>query len=173
MKMLTENKDTTALSLYECRALVEEMELIAEHSDGELSEEQLKLLVEAQTRSIVKLQGLCGAIVHYEQGVAFCVSQEKRIAEARQRAEKRIESIKKYLLPYVKEQGKPVTAGTFTLSTRKSTQTIITGTIYNPDYQRMIPARVEPDKNKIKEALQSGKEVKGAELQTNYSLQIK
>lgn len=171
--MANEPKDITALSLYECRELVQEIELIADHSDGELSEEQLKLLVEAQTHSLVKLQKLCGAITHYEQGIAFCESQEKRIAEARQRAEKRIESIKKYLTPYVQEQGKPIHAGTFTLSTRKSTQTIITGKIDNPDYQRIIPAQIEPDKKKIKEALESGKVVAGAELKTNYNLHIK
>ncbi len=173
MEQIVKRADISALSLYDCAEIVNEIETFAEQSEGELSEEQLQKLVEAQTQSIVKLQKLCGAIVHYEQGVNFCKTQENRIKEARQGAEKKIESVKKYLTPYVQQQGKPIQAGTFTLSTRKSTSTLITGVIDNPDYLRVIPATTEPDKAKIKEALQTGKEIKNAELKINFNLQIK
>lgn len=173
MEKQVKQADITALSLYDCAEVVNDIEKIAEENDGELSEHQLQKLVEAQTQSIVKLEKLCGAIAHYEQGIDFCKKQEARIKEARQRAEKRIESVKKYLSPFVVSKGKPIQAGTFTLSTRRSTSTVITGTITDPEYLRVVPATTEPDKEKIKEALKSGKEVRNAELQTNFNIQIK
>lgn len=172
MTKLVKRADVSALTIYDCAEIIDEIELAAQENEGELSEEQWQKLVEAQTQSIVKLQKLCGAVIHYEQGVELCKQQENRIAEFRKRAEKRIENIKKYLLPFVQSKGKPVQAGTFTLSTRKSTQTVITA-LPDQDFLREVPARYEPDKDKIKKAILEGKKVRGAELQINYHLQIK
>lgn len=174
MTKIIKRADVSALTIYDCAEIIDEIELAAQQSEGELTEDQWQKLVEAQTQSIVKLQKLCGAIIHYEQGIELCKQQENRIAEARRRAEKRIESIKKYLMPYVRSQGKPIQAGTFTLSTRKSTSTFVSlPNALDPEYLRTIPARFEPDKDKIKKALQEGKQIRGAELQVNYHLTIK
>lgn len=164
--------DATALSLYDCQEIVEQIELAAQLNDGETSEEDIKRLVEAQTQSIVKLEKLCGAIAFYENGIEFCKKQEERIKEARQRASKKVESIKKYLLPFAQSKGKPFTAGTFTISTRKSKQVIVDGDV-PAMYCRVIPATVEPDKAKIKADLELGVEIKNCQLQNNVNLSIK
>ena len=99
-------QDVTAMNIYDCQVILEELNALAAQNDGELSDEQLEIFVAAQTQSIVKLGKLVGAIKFIEQGVDFCKAEENRIAENRRKAENRLESIKRYLTPYVKQQGK-------------------------------------------------------------------
>jgi hypothetical protein len=89
------------------------------------------------------------------------------------KASKRISSIKKYLLPYVVSHGK-IESGTFTLSTRKSESVNITNESLIPlSYIHEIPVQLKPDKNAIKKDLKAGKAVPGAELKENDNLVIK
>ena len=159
------------MTIYKCQQIIDQIELSAIENDGEISDEQMKSLVEANTTSIEKLGSLCGFMKYLEHGIDACKKEESRISEMRKKAEKRMGGVKKYLLPYVLDKGK-VAIDTFTLSTRKSTSVSVAEDFVAKEYMREV-ITVSPDKLKIKEALQSGVNVEGACLQTNYSLQFK
>jgi hypothetical protein len=188
-------QDVTAMNIYDCQLVLEELNALAAQNDGELTDEQLEIFVATQTQSIVKLGKLVGAIKYIEQGCEYCKSEENRIAENRRKAENRLESIKRYLTPYVKQQGK-IILGTFTLSTRISKAVEILdpnfndpffckiNSIKNPSDKVVEAARAEasegkneimmsPDKKAIKEILESGEAVPGCELVERDNLQIK
>ena len=61
-------------------------------------------------------------------------------------------------------------AGSFTVSTRKSEQVILTEGFENKDYGKY---EFKADKVAIKDALKNGIEIEGATLQTNYNLQVR
>jgi len=61
-------------------------------------------------------------------------------------------------------------AGSFTVSTRKSEQVVLTEGFENKDYGKY---EFKADKVAIKDALKNGVEIEGASLQTNYNLQVR
>lgn len=160
------------LTLYECDKVISEIDRIAEENDGIVTDEQLQALVEAQTTSITKLGNLCGFMKYLEHGLDACKKEEERISKMRKVAANRLISIKRFLLPWLIEHGK-TTIDTFTLSMRKSTAVEISEPFLDKDYCRTIPARLEPDKMKIKAALKDGKEIQGATLVERQSVQLK
>jgi len=162
----------TQMTLYDCDRILSEIDAIAAENDGEISEEQMKALVEAQTTSIAKLGKLCGFMKYLEHGIDACKKEEERIARMRKVAANRLKSVKQYLLPYLMEHGK-TTVDTFTLSTRKSTAVVVSEPFVEKEWCREIPARWEPDKNKIKAALKDGAEIQGAGLEERVSVQLK
>ena len=81
---------------------------------------------------------------------------------------------KNYLAAIVKQEEK-LEYGCGRISWRKSTSVNImvpTG-VLPKEYQREIPARIEPDKAAIMAAIKIGKKVDGAELVEKHSIQIK
>lgn len=167
----------TQMTLYDCDRILSEIDAIAAENDGEITEEQMKALVEAQTTSIAKLGKLCGFMKYLEHGIDACKKEEERIAKMRKTATNRLKSVKHYLLPYLKEHGK-TTIDTFTLSTRKSTAVAVDEPFFvtDPDYKhwsRHIPESWEPDKAKIKAALKDGVEIQGCSIEERVSVQLK
>jgi hypothetical protein len=161
------------INLYEVVALENQIEHIAEQNDGEIPEELLKQLVEAQTQSLQQVENLVKYIRHLDLGISMCKDEENRIKTMREKAEKRIESIKKYLTPYVAKEGK-IEIGTFKLSIRKSESVGINNENYIPiEYMIEVPTYLKPDKNLIKKDLKVGKEIPGAWLEFHDNLQIK
>jgi hypothetical protein len=157
------------LTIYECSEIIERIEAIAKANDGEITDEQLKELVEAQTTSLAKLSNLCGFMKHLEGGISLCETEIARINAMRRKAKSRLENIKRFLLPYLQAKGKRQTIGTFTLSTRKSTSTEVDEEWFfsqadAKSYCRHIPERWEPDKAAIKKHLQDGVEINGCTL---------
>jgi hypothetical protein len=161
------------LTLYQAQELLDEIESLAEQNGGEIPDDKLALFVEAQTTSIEKTGRLCGAINFLQSYAERCKVEELRIAENRKKAENKLASIKTFLAPIVKAKGKPWNVGTFTLSTRKSESVQIADDFNAPAYMRTIPAKLEPDKAAIKDAIKSGKTIPGAELVEKTNLVIK
>lgn len=165
------------MNLYEIMSIENAIEDRAKANDGEISEDDLKTLVEANTSSLTKVENLCKYIRHLELGIETCKTEENRIKEMRQKAEKRIKSIKKYMTPYVKMKGK-IDAGTFKLSTRVSKSVNLSDDFYNLYGQiesEYMEKKVEmvPDKKKIKQDLEDGNEIPGASLYIKDNLQLK
>lgn len=161
------------MNLYEISNLENQIEKLAAENDGEITEEMMQSLVEAETKSIAQIGGLCKYIRNLELGIDMCKAEEERISKMRTKADKRIKSIKKYLTPYVKKHGK-IEAGTFKLSTRKSESVNIIDEQKIPlKYFNTIPESLQVNKKTIKDKLKSGKLVPGAELKENDNLQIK
>jgi hypothetical protein len=161
------------MNLYEVTAFQNFIEKIAEENEGEIPEHLFQQLVEKETESIQQIEGLCKYLRNLELGVDMCTAEIKRILTMTNKAQKRMDSIKKYLLPYVAKH-KKIEAGTFTLSTRKSESVNIIDKEKIPiNYRTVIPETWNPDKKLIKDDIKKGVIVPGAELQEKDNLQIK
>ena len=161
------------MNIYDELMIEKQIEEIAAKNEGEIPEEAFNALVQAQTQSIEQIESLFKDIRKLEFCVDNCKSEEQRISQIRKRSENRMESIKKYLTPYIVEKGK-TSAGTFVLSIRKSNKVIIINQDLIPaEYMQIIPESVVPIKDEIKKAIKSGIEVGGAEIQEFDNLQIK
>ena len=158
-------------NIYDVREIENQIERIAEANAGEIPEDMISALVEAQMKSISTITGLCKYLKSIELFSEACKSEENRIADLRKRAEKRKESIYKYITPYVARDGR-VDAGTFKLSIRKSQRVDIDDNFSNPYYTN-IEEVLKIDKNRIKVDLKKGIEIKGARLEFYDNLQIK
>lgn len=159
------------INIYDVGLLENQIEIIASENDGEIPEEMLQALVEAQTKSMEQIDKLCRYIRVLELGMDSCWIEESRIKEMREKADRRIKSIKKYLTPFVQNQGKKIHAGTFTLSTRKSESVEVIGEV--PTEYATIKVSSIPDKVKIKEDIKAGKKIDFAEIVQKQNLQIK
>lgn len=161
------------MNLYDIVTIENEIDRIAKENDGEISEEQLKALVEAETTGLVKVEGLVKYIRHLELFDIECHQEIKRILDMRNRAARRVRSIKQYMTPYVLKKGK-IDVGTFKLSTTKSETLETIDEFCDPIYMT-TPKTPDPkvDKNKLKSAIKSGKEVPGAWIEKHDNLQIK
>jgi hypothetical protein len=163
------NTQTTSIvkSLYQCQDLLNQIET----DEGEISQEQLQAIVSAHTQSIEKLKSLCGFLRYLEHGIAACKAEKDRISQMQKNAEIRLERIKDYLTPFVKEKG-TINVDTFSLSVRKSVAVELEPGFANPYFCKLVKELV-PDKRAIKEALTNQEEIAGARLVTNFNLQIK
>lgn len=159
------------MNLYEIMSLENEIEHIAEQNEGEIPEELLKELVEKQTESIVQIENLCKFLNHLDNFTDVCKKEENRIKNKRKAAENRIESIKKYLTPYVESQGK-IEAGLFKLSTRQS-ESVNIDESFNDQRFITIVQESKINKNDVKKAIKSGEIIEGARLIKSINLQIK
>lgn len=170
------------LSIYECADIIQQIEAIAEQNDGEIPEDQLALLVQAQTTEMSKLNSLCGFMRFVQGRIDHCKTEEQRIAGIRKTAESRLESIKAFLVPFVsqyrKDKGHPLAVGTFTLSTRKSESVEIDELAFFTDENRAKWCNRKesyvPDKKRIKTELDNPlATIAGAKIVESESLQVK
>lgn len=159
------------LNIYECNELVRQIEAKAEMNDGELSDEDMQAIVLAQTSSIEQLGKLVRYIKYLEGFISLSKEEIERLQSRKKIVANRIQSIKKYLLPYLEQKG-PVDVGTFRLSTRRSQGVLLVEDFNNPQYGKTIQTFI-PDKKKIKDDIKNGIEVKGAVLENRLSVQIK
>ena len=152
-------------SLYQCQDIINQIEA------EEVSEEQLKTVVELHTESLDKLKSLCGFIRYLEHGIQACKAEKERINQMQKAAENRLSRVKQYITPFVKTQGK-INMDTITLSVRKSVSVELEAGFNNPYFCKVVKELV-PDKRAIEEALKSEEKIEGAMLVTNFNLQIK
>jgi hypothetical protein len=161
------------MNLYELKSLEDRIDTIAENNLGEVPEALMEELVAEQCKSVQNIENLVKYIRNLELGVDMCDTEIERIKKMKDKSDKRISGIKKYLLPYVVSHGK-VTTGTFTLTTKKSKSVNIIDEKQIPlAYMHKIPVQLKPDKDMIKKDITAGKTVPGAELKENNNLQIK
>lgn len=103
---------------------------------------------------------------------------EVSINERRKRLEKRIENLEKYLLLNIQGAGldnTPIKSAEHYIALKlcPASVQIEAGAAIPDEYMRIIPAKKEPDKNLLKEALSDKKEIKGVSLIKNIKLIIK
>ena len=109
-------------------------------------------------------------IKHLELFSETCDSELKRIKDLKAFSNNRIDSIKRYLTPYIIERGK-MDVSTFKLSNRVSEKVILEDGFKNLDYA--LEQKYKPDKTRIKKDLKSGVDVEGASLKKFDNLQIR
>jgi len=166
------------MNIYDTTQIELDIDRIAEANDGEIPEDKLQELVLAQTQSIVQIGKLCRYIMHLKMFIKTAKEEKARINAIQKKAEIRMESIERYLTPYVAERGK-FDAETFSLSIRKSSSVELEEDfVYNLTGEELVEYCTKeviyyPDKNKIKDALEKNIKIKGAKLTPHDNLQIK
>jgi hypothetical protein len=160
-------------NIYDVVEIENQIERIAEENQGEIPEDMISALVEAQMKSIVTITGLCKYLKSIDLFSEACKSEENRISDLRKRAEKRKESIVRYITPFVARDGR-IDAGTFKLSVRTSESVELDDDFqdHNPEYTTMKMIKTS-DKIAVKTDLKKGKKIYGARLVKHDNLQIK
>lgn len=159
------------MNLYDIMAFEKEIDRIAAENEGEIPEEALAKIVEAEMRSVEHVENLCKYLRTLELAVDMCDNEIARIDSMRSKTKNRIAGIKKYMTPFVSTK-KGFQAGTFKLSTRVSKSVEVDSDFSDPNFGRVV-ATFKPDKVAIKKAIESGETVEGARLVERENLHIK
>lgn len=159
------------LNIYECDELKRQIEARADMNDGEISDDDMKAIVLAQTQSIEQLGKLANYVKHLEGFELIAKREMEELRAKRKTAANRIEGIKRWLRPYIEQHG-PVTVGIRRISARKSQGVVLVDDFKNPEYCTTETV-IKPDKKAIKESIKNGIEVKGAILEDRVSVQIR
>ena len=168
-------EDITQFGFFACEEIKNQIAVMAEQNGGELTEEQLDLLVSANTQSIAKLQSLCNFIKLLDSKVDICKLRKKEINDAQKKVEGIVERICNRLAAWVKSQGSNTHhVGEYELATRLSKSVHLVDGFEDPFYCKVEMVRVvTPDKAAIKKALEAGEVIDGAFLVEHVNLQIK
>lgn len=169
------------MTLYGCQDLIQAIEAQAEANDGELTDDQLQAIVEAHTTSLAKLASIGGLIQYLDGYVDAATNEMSRIQKLKRKAQNRLESVKRFVLPYIQQEkermGRPVEAGTHKFSTRTTKAVVIT----DPEsfdkgcFPDVSTKKVTytPDKAALREHIEKNGSHPGAELETHTSLIVK
>lgn len=141
---------------------------------GEIKDE--KALAEAEKlKAQVISQGLEKLCKVHANKVAFLESLKleiTRLTEKAKRTEKEIDRVKNYIdLIFCQSNEPKQVAGSFTVSKRKSVRVVIDEDAFCDD--RFLKITTNIDKMAVKKALTEGQIVENAQLQENFSIQIK
>lgn len=154
----------------------EELDLLneIEELEGELTPELEERLKINEANMAKKMEDYCKAIRYYEMTVANAKSEKERLDKLIKRSERSQQWLKDAILNVMNATGKPkVSAGTFTVGTRKSTSVnIIEESAIPARYAREV-VTVKIDKTAIKDAIKNGEEVPGAQLVEKSILSIR
>lgn len=120
-----------------------------------------------------KVENITYVIKNNEAEIDALNKEEKRLANKRRALENKNNYLKDYTFENMKVLGKDkVKAGTFDLRIQRNPKSV---NILNPDLinENYLRIKKELDKAKIKEALEEGLEVEGAELVQTEGLRIR
>lgn len=118
-------------------------------------------------------ESLCKARINITTELDGLKAEKKRIEEAIKRLDHKLQYLENNLLFIYQHQSEDkLKAGTFTISTRKSTQVKVSDD-FSDERFLIRKETVQPDKIAIKEALKAGEVIEGAELVINDNLTIK
>ena len=121
-----------------------------------------------------KAESVACYIKNLDRFAADLKAEEAAMAERRKSAEKKADSLKKYLASCMDNVGRDkVETVKARISFRKSVQVVIDeGAVLPEDFVTTTITK-KPDKTAIKKAIQGGQEITGAALVTNRNIQIK
>ena len=160
------------MSLFEMSNTAKQLYELLESGD---IDEQILLDTMESIGASAKLEDYVHVTKSFEAEIAMYDAEIKRLTENKRLLQNRIEYMKDKMVEYMQATGrKTANAGTFKLTMRENKSCEIENIDLIPlQYMREIPAKFEPDKNAIKAALKSGKQVSGASLKTSYSVTAK
>ena len=162
------------MGIYEVIEIESQLERIAKENNGEIPDDLLQELVEAEMKSVESIEKMVRFIKHLELFQVTCDSELTRINDLKSEAKNRVGNIKKFMTPFIKDRGK-FDVSTFKLSTRPSDKLILDDNWINFDYGEKVTPEpyFNPDTNKIKKDLRNGVKIDGARLEKLDNLQIK
>lgn len=163
-----------SLKLYEIEQQYVELANQIIDNDGEITEELEKQLKINENELKTKGQAYALIIKQFEADNASIKAEKERLDNLAKSRQKTIDKLKERLLQSMNlYQLKDITTPLTKISIRNSTSTTITDESSIPKEYMIITEDKKPDKKSIKEALQNGTVVAGAELTTNQNINIK
>jgi hypothetical protein len=169
-----ESKPIAELSFFECAELINEIEIKAQDAGGELTDEQVDALVEAQTQVPAKLHKLCNFLKLLEAKEKTCKDRIDEIKDVAAHTKSIRERLSSHLAIFVEAQGKSYHVAEYELKTRRSVSTLVPEGFDDPMFcTTTTKTIITPDKKAIKEALLDGEKVSGCELIEKVNLTIK
>jgi len=169
------------MNIYQIIDEFKDIENLLIESEGEVTDELNERLninrdeYEYKMEAFAKIRAnLLGDV----EGLTAEIIRLDKLRDAKQKSVERLEAMMQYALTHLGTQDKKgvfrLETPLFKFSTRRSEKVVIQNEDMIADtYKRVIPAKFEVDKKAIKEALSKNEPVTGAELITNYNLQIK
>jgi hypothetical protein len=162
-------------SIYDNICEVEQLlDTVFDIETGEIDEEKERQLLQLREQIIISgLEKLCNLRANKEAYVKALKEEEERINSKRKSEEKKIASLENYILLVHEKSGLTKSiAGTWTISTRKSTQVNILDPDWHDDrfFKKEVVEKL--DKVALKEALKT-EQINGVELKTNINLVVK
>ena len=157
----------------------EEISNMLEIPDEELTDEQRaamdQYLDELATQEADKIDRFAAFIREESAHAKFMREESQRLASKARNAENRINYLKYKYLSIMQEHGLEKIKGQAYSLSIKHTPTAVIEDESNLDdlYCRIVPAKREPDKKVILEALKGGVEIPGCKLVQSDSLQIR
>lgn len=120
-----------------------------------------------------KLESYCQIVRQMEAEQAVFAQEIDRLNGEKRRRSNGIDRMKDVMLSYYEATGaeRPIEAGTFRVSKRKSDRVVITDEALVPDAWWKV--KREPDKTAMKKEMKAGTEIPGAALEDTWSIQIR
>ena len=145
--------------------------------DSDLDEQTIADTLEGMAGELEAKATNVGFVIRNLDSMAEQIKQaEEAMSKRRKAIENRSKWLKSYLLQSMLATGKSkIESPYFVISVRNNPESVVIDAESQlpDDYMREIPARYEPDKTAIKQAIQDGFTVPGAHLARTQSLQIK
>ena len=156
------------MKLYEITKLQKELE----REDDEELKQNLQELIEFELKK--KSNNIIYAIKNLEGNNLAIDAEIERLRAIKEKNVKNIDRIKNHILNFMKTNNiDKIQTDLATFSTRKSKSTQIDSIELLPQEFVIVKQTFQPDKVAIKKAIESGREVAGAKVITDYTLQIK
>ena len=156
------------MNLYEITALQQ----AAEQEEDEEIKQDLQELIAIELEK--KSNNIIYAIKNLESNNVAIDAEIERLKAIKERNVKNVDSIKNHILNFMKTNSiDKIQTELATFSTRKSKSTQIDNIEIIPGEFVTVKQTFQPDKTAIKKAIEAGKEVTGATVIENVSLQIK
>lgn len=146
--------------------------LDSEEIDMDIAMSMMESIEEQQGN---KIENMAMLIREFESRSVSRKIESDRLLETAKTYSNKADRIKKWLCDYMGYANMKKYEGRYhVVSVRESKAVnILNESLLTNEYKRHIPEKWEPDKAKIKEAIKNDKKVDGAEIITNYNLNIK
>lgn len=161
-------------NLYEINENYASIIAAVEEAEGELTPELEEQLAANGEDFRDKIENYLKAVRNYEADAEAFKAEAASFTAKAKRAATTVERLKQTVTAAMQLRGMDKERfGNFTASLRRSERVTVDDDLIQqlPDKYKRV--KYEADKTALKEALKSGEEVEGAQLTTNYSLQIK
>jgi hypothetical protein len=156
------------MNLYE---ITELQQAVEQEDDAEIKQD-LQEVIEFELEK--KSNNIIYAIKNLEGNNLAIDAEIERLKAIKEKNVKNVDSIKNHILNFMKTNNiDKIQTDLATFSTRKSKSTQIDSIELLPQEFITVKQTFQPDKTAIKKAIESGREVAGANVIENISLQIK
>ena len=166
------------MNLYEIKAeylaAIESMFDSVNEETGEVDAGTVERIAELKATLSEKLDAIGAYIKNLASDVKALDDEIDKLTARKKAKEKKIESLKKYVLPFIEEMDDhKFESARVAFSMRSSDSVNVLDENEIPKKYFTVKTERKPALNEIKKAIKAGKKVKGAELVTKHNLQIK